>query len=265
MSDILSDECIYNILGHLKRCWDYSYPTGTTLETAIYRGIKAFYPDTRLLGSPLTMTDVGKENHAFDIKGKNEIGHLQKLNKKSNQEINNFYTQILPSGEKIIVKVPKTIKTMARRPKVKLNNYKNDAEKTLKAQIQDYHKFAVTTTTKDGYSDIYTMICVYGQNHGFKSVFLSVEKFTVPECTSFVVGKSVERKTKQLKDSEYQAIDADGNVIFTLKQFSASSANMYKQFSTKQGILMTWNEEDEDSFVFTKQDLEQHSALKIVN
>jgi hypothetical protein len=84
LQEIFTDDCIQNILGHIRACWTYSSPTSKTLEEAIYRGIKPFYPDVKDLGGPTTIVDIAKGTQALDIKGGQQLGHLQKLGKAQN-------------------------------------------------------------------------------------------------------------------------------------------------------------------------------------
>jgi hypothetical protein len=259
MNTVLSDDCIYNILGHLKNCWDYTYPTGHTLETAIYRGIKPFYVDAQLKGAPSTFTDVGKGSQAFDIKGSKKLGHIKKVTRAANENQNIFCQQTLPNGNTITVKIPFSTVTQVRRPKVNLKGYKGNSKKTLNEQIGDYYKFAIETSTKEGYKDLYSIVCVYGIDKGYKSVFLTVEQFSIPECVKFDIGKKEDGTP-----CSYQGYDINGNVVFSLSSFNSGSSNFYKRFYTTQGILMTWPEEDSDQSIFTKEILSEHCAIQNV-
>lgn len=260
MTTVFSDECIYNILGHLKNCWNYEYPTGKTLETAIYRGVKPFYADAQLKGAPSTITDVGKDTQAFDVKGSKVLGHINKVTRSANEEKNIFCQQIMPDGKIITVRIPFSTVTQVRRPKVNLKGYKGDSKKTLNEQIKDYHTFAIETSTKDGYKDLYSVVCLYGIDKGYKSVFLTIEKFSIPECVKFDIGKK-----KNKTPCSYQGYDANGNVVFSLSSFNSGSSNFYKRFYTTHGILMTWPAEDDDHTIFTKEMLLEHGAIQNVN
>lgn len=261
MNNIFSDECLYNILGHLKKCWDYTYPTGATLETAIYRGIKPFYPDAILKGAPSTITDVGKNKEAFDIKGNKVLGHLDKISKASNIEKNIFCNQTMPNGKTVVVRIPTSIITQVRRPKVKLNNYKGSPKVAINTQIEDYHEFAIKTSTKDGYDELYSIVCLYGidKKKGIKSVFLTVDKFAIPQCVKFDIGTK-----KDNTPCSYQGYDSNGNVVFSLSSFNSGSSNFYKRFYTTQGMLMTWPTEASDHVIFTKEDLSESAAVQTI-
>ena len=109
MKNQLTQSCINNILGHIKNCWNYDYPTGKTLETAIFRGIEPFYANAKLLGSPSTIVDVGKNNEAFDIKGCKKLGHMVKIVKSSNHVMNNFAEQLFLILIKLLFAYPKAL------------------------------------------------------------------------------------------------------------------------------------------------------------
>lgn len=252
MIDILTDECLYNILGHIKNCWKYSYPTGANLENAIYKGIFPYYNDVKLLGSPSTIVDVGKSKDAFDIKGFKSLEHVKRLKKGTIAE-----KQILPDGSVIFVKIPPAIITQVRRPNVELENYTGNPELILKKQILDYYKFAISTKRKDGYCDLYSIVSLYGIKNGYKSVYLTVEKFSAPKVTNYIIKNNTKNNP-----CAYQGLDENNNIVFSLSSFNKGSSNFYKQFCTESGILMTWPEEEKNYIIFTKEDLEKECAIK---
>jgi len=266
MNNILTEDCINNILGHIKKCWNYDYPTGKTLETAVYRGLAPFYPDSKLLGSPTTFVDCGKEQHAFDMKGAKTLGHIIKPTKGANHDDNVFVEQDIPGKGKIYVRVPNSIMTQVRRPKVDLKNYTGDATVTLQEQINDYYEFAVSTSTKAGYTEMLSFVLLYGidEKRGVKSVFLTIEEFHIPDVVEYRVGKSEATDDGTSVPNSYQGIDANGNVVFSLSSFNKGSSNLYKRFTTKQGRLMSWSMEQEDTTVYTREELEKTCVFKTI-
>jgi hypothetical protein len=257
MKNQLTQSCINNILGHIKNCWNYDYPTGKTLETAIFRGIEPFYANAKLLGSPSTIVDVGKNNEAFDIKGCKKLGHMVKIVKSSNHVMNNFAEQTVPNSNKIIVRIPKSVVTQVRRPNVDLKNYTGNAKKIIDEQIQDYHQFAVTTTRDDGYEVLFSIVVLYGIDKGFKSVFLTLKKFDIPQIKNYII-----ENKKDGTPCAYKGIDATGKDIFSLSSFNKGSSNFYKSFCTEEGILMTWLAEEKNQTIFTREELETTCAIK---
>jgi hypothetical protein len=259
MTQLLSEECIANILGHIKNSWNYDYPTGKTLEKAIFRGIEPFYANAKSLGSPSTIVDVGKDNQAFDIKGCKVLGHVNKTGKSSNHEKNIFVEQNVPEKGKIKVRIPQSIITQVRRPKVDLKNYAGDAKKSLNEQVNDYHEFALKTTNKDGYKELFSIVLLYGIDKGFKSVFLTIKKFDIPAIENY----SIETK-KNGTPCAYHGKDINDNVVFSLSSFNKGSSNFYKRFYTEHGHLMTWPAEEDTHVIFKRESLELNCAINKV-
>lgn len=259
--NILSENCVYNILGHVKECWNYDYPTGKTLESAIFRGIQPFYPDAKNLGSPSTIVDVGKGDEAFDIKGCKVLGHVTKTGKASNHDKNIFVEQEVPGKGKIKVKIPQEVVTQVRRPKVDLKGYTGDPEAAIKEQVQDYHNFAIQTTNKDGYKELHSIVVQYGidEKKGYKSVYMTMNGFEIPAVTKYEVGVKEDGTP-----CSYQGTDENGKAVFSLSSFNAGSSNFYKRFTTNEGVLFTWSTVEHDTKVYTKEELEVHGAIKNV-
>lgn len=258
LNKIFSDDCVSNIVGHIKACWEYDYPTGKTLENAIFKGIKPFYADAKALGSPNTIVDVGKEKQAFDIKGSKTLKHLKKKNENSNDENNIFIQQTIPNYGKILVKIPRYIHTQVRRPKVDLKSFTGSAQKTLDDQIKDYHSFAMQTTNRDGFNELISIVLLYGidDKRGLKSVYLTAEKFNIPTVASYVVGHS-----KKGTPNAYIGLDKNNEKVFSLSSFNRGSSNFYKTFYIQKGLLVTWEVEEEDPKIYTKKELEKICAI----
>jgi hypothetical protein len=227
-ADVISNKCLYNILGHIKKCWVYGYPTGTTLENAIFEGFKPFYLDAKKLGSPSTIVDTAKEDDAFDVKGKKALGHYVKLTRGSNHLDNRFVEQNVPGFGTIIVRIPNSIITQVRRPKVDLEEYEGNAEQILNEQIKDYQEFAFNTTRKDGYTNLYSIVVLYGIDKGYKSVFLTVEPFSTPASVTFSTGKN-----ENGDPCSYDGYDSNGTLRFKLSSFNKGSSNLNRRFDTK--------------------------------
>ena len=258
-ADVISNKCLYNILGHIKNCWTYGYPTGTTLENAIFEGFKPFYLDAKKLGSPSTIVDTAKGDDAFDVKGKKALGHYVKLTRGSNHLDNRFVEQNVPGFGTIIVRIPNSIITQVRRPKVDLEEYEGNAEQILNEQIKDYQEFAFNTTRKDGYTNLYSIVVLYGIDKGYKSVFLTVEPFSTPASVTFSTGKN-----ENGDPCSYDGYDSNGTLRFKLSSFNKGSSNLNRTFDTRRGILLTWPVEEESNQIFTKGTLEETSAIAIL-
>ena len=154
------------------------------------------------------------------------------------------------------MRIPRSVTTQVRRPKVDLKNYKGNPKKTIDDQIKDYYQFAVETTNKDGYKELYSVVLLYGIDKGYKSIFLTLEKFNIPNVVSSSIG------TKQDgTPCAYHGLDNEGNTVFSLSSFNKGSSNFYKRFETTNGLLMTWPEEENNPTIFTKKDLEKDCAI----
>lgn len=259
LTEVLDTKAIDNVLYHIKKCWDYTYPTGNALEEAFYRGIKPYYKDVKSLGSPKTIVDVSKGKTAFDIKGSKKLGHLKRLGKNSNFEENYFIEQTVPSKGKIKVRVSKSIHTQVRRPKVDLKGFKGNPEKILSNQINEYKDFVFKTATADGCTEVFSVVCQYGIDKGFKSVFLNITKFSIPEISNSII-----KSKKDGTPAAYEGYDEFNNLMFALSSFNRGSSNLYKTFETTGGVLFTWPEEEEDVTVGTRTDLEKVGAVTYI-
>lgn len=243
MQNIITEKCIKNIFWHANCCWAYGDPTGSHLEWAIYQGLSPFYDSAKRLGHSSTIVDVGKEDQAFDVKGSKTIRHVPKLTKGSNHIDNNYVLQKLADGREIYVKVPKSISTFVRRPKVNLNNYLGNPKKAIDDQVLDYETFARETTKKDGYKDLYSLIVMYGHLdvENIKSVFISIKEFEIPVIARYEVGLNGKNTPKS-----YLAYDADNKQIFSIESMNAGSSNFIKRFDTSRGYLVSWVENKND-------------------
>ena len=261
MENYFTDDCIYNIIGCIRESWNYDFPTGKTLEKAIFRGIKPFYSNVRLLGSPNTIVDVGKDNQAFDIKGSQSLGHLLKITKSANKNSNDFVHQSLPNGQKIFVRIPKYIVTQVRRPKVDLKNYKGDPKKIIDLQIKDYMDFSERTTKEAGYDTLSSMVLLYGIDKGIKSIFLSINDFENHIIKDYKTGFKTINSTKKVPSS-YEAVNENGEIVYKLSSFNKGSSNFYKKFTINNGILVSWPEETKIYDVFKLNNLEKDCTIK---
>ena len=259
--DVLPEDAVYNILGHCKKCWDYTYPTGKALEEAIYRGIKPFYKDSQSLGAPNTIVDVSKEKDALDIKGGKKLGHLKKLSKSANDTNNIFVEQILPNALKIKVKIPKYITTMIQRPDVDMENWKGNPSTIINKGINAYKKFADKTTKESGCDTLYSMVVLYGEDEkkGYRSLFITLEQFSEPE-----IATAKHHLKKDGSYAGYNGYDKDGNLIYSLSPFNRGSVNSYKRFDTKQGVLYTWPIEETDPTVYNESYLLKDGAIRTI-
>jgi len=262
LQEIFSDDCIQNVLGHIRACWTYSSPTSKTLEEAIYRGIKPFYSDAKNLGGPTTIVDISKEHQALDIKGGQQLGHLQKIGRAQNQDTNIFVEQIVPGAGKIKVRIPKTVDTIIRRPGINLKSFTVKPKTAITQCLEEYKKFAETTTAEADCESLFTIFVLYGMDEkkGYKSIFLTLEEFFIPDIKDFKITLKEDEKSPQA----YLGLNANGDVIYKLVPFNQSSTNSYKKFDTSRGVLYTWPVEEHDPIIYTKEINEKNGSIKII-
>ena len=260
--DIISEDAIYNIIGHIKNCWNYTYPSGAALEEAVYRGLKPYYENVRTLGGPTTIVDVTRNLDAFDIKGGKQLGLLSRMSSKSNKIDNDFIQETLPNGKKIIVKIPKSILAIVKRPNIDMKKFQSDPIKMAQKGIEEYANFADRTTKKDGCNKLYSLVVLYEEDKekGFRSVFLTLEEFHVPSLTSadFITNKKDEK-------IGYLALDESNTVCYKILKFNNGSINSYKKFDCSRGILYTWTIDDDDGLIFNQEHVNKHGSLRIVS
>ena len=245
---------------HCRKCWDYTYPTGKALEEAIYRGLRPFYLDARSLGAPNTIVDVSKEKDAFDIKGGKKLKHMKRLTASANYEENMFVDQILPNAQVVKVQIPKHITTMVQRPDVDMKNWKGDPFDIIKKGIAFYKKFAETTTKKSNCDNLFSVVVLYGEHNGYRSVFMTLEDFSSPE-----IATASYHLKKDGKKAGYIGFDIIGNIVYSLSPFNRGSVNSYKRFETNKGVLYTWPVEEDDPTIYTESDLIKDGSVKFVD
>jgi len=233
---MINQEIANHIFLHIDRCWDYCYPTGQALETALARGLEPFY-DVEQLGSPGTITDVKINTVSIDAKGSKTLKLLDKIDARTNTVDYNMIPVSL-NNTQIYLSVPKTITTQVRRPKVDLRGYRGDPEKILTEQIDEYQNFVHLTSKSDGCDSIVSFVVQYIEKQNLRSATLTVNEFNIPEA----VGYST-KTNKEGKNTGYVAVDSQGNEVFSLSSFNAGSSNMYKRFSTENFYYRVWEAE----------------------
>jgi hypothetical protein len=234
---MINQEIANHIFLHIGRCWDYCYPTGQALETAIFRGLQPFF-ETKQLGSPSTITDVKADDVSIDAKGNKTLKILNKITKGTNTKDYNIL-ELQVHGKKVYLSVPKSLVTQVRRPKVDLQNYAGDAQLTLEEQIEEYKTFALVKSKNDGCSKVMSFVVQYIEQSNTKAATLTVSEFDIPE-----VEKYFTKKDSKGKNKEYVGLNADGEEVFALSSYNKGSSNMYKRFRTEQFYYRVWKSED---------------------
>lgn len=258
--NIISVDAVYNILMHCRKCWDYTYPTGNALEEAIYRGLKPFYTDAQSLGAPNTIVDVSKQKDAFDVKGGKKIKHMKRITTSANYKENMFVDQILPNSHVVTVQIPKHLTTMVQRPNIDMKNWRGDPFDIIKKCVQYYKRFAEITTKKANCDNLFSIVVLYGEHNGYRSIFMTLEEFSSPE----IVTADLHLK-KDGKKAGYIGYDAAGNIVYSLYPFNRGSVNSHKRFETNKGVLYTWPIKEDHPVIYNESDLVKDGSIEFVN
>lgn len=249
---MLTDDVVNNIFFHVEKCWDYTYPTGHSLETTFARGLAPFF-DVQQLGSPSTITDIKVSQISIDAKGIKTL----KLSKSASARTNMTDKHKIPvwiGSERRQLVVPKSVFTPVRRPSVDLEGYKGDPEKILKEQINEYHNFAECSSRADGCDSIQSMVLQYGEEKGHKFVALSLSEFEKPAITEYRT-----KYSRTGKPNGYIAIGECGKKVYEISSFNSGSSNLQKRFNTSKIYYRIWEDSiqeesynKEDMFIWAK-------------
>lgn len=232
---MVDQEIANNIFYHIDNCWDYNYPTGQALETAISRGLDPFF-NTEQLGSPNTITDVKADDISIDIKGNKTLKFITKINSRTNITDNHIIKATV-DGIPVNLSVPKSVMTQVRRPTVDLQEYKGDPEAILSEQISEYENFVWTKSEQDGCSSVMSFVVQYGERDGMKAITLTINEFEIPKVKEFSTTKN-----KAGENNAYVAYDSERNEIFKLSSFNRGSSNMYKRYPTEKFYYRIWQD-----------------------
>lgn len=259
---VLSKSAVDNIIGHCANCWDYVPPNDTALEKAVFRGIKPFYNRVKALGSPDTIVDVLKDTDAFDIKGSKGIHYLKKITRAANYEEYYYINQTLVDGENIILKIPKSLVLIVKRPGIDVENWQGDHSRIISESVKEYKNFVEETTNKSGCTDLWSMISLYGQSKdgAVRSVAISLERFFLPEIarTDYLTNGKGERVG-------YAAYDTNNNISYKIDGFNSGSKNTHKRFPFNNFVLYSWKTENSNDLVFEEQHLVDKGSILTVS
>jgi len=250
---MINQEIANNIFYHIGNCWDYNYPTGQALETAISRGLDPFF-NTQQLGSPNTITDVKADDVSIDVKGNKTLKFIQRINSRTNTT-DNTLIETTVNGMPANLSVPKSIMTQVRRPTVDLQSYKGDPEEILSEQISEYENFVWTKSKQDGCSTVMSFVVQYGERDNMKAITLTTNEFEIPEAVEFTITQN-----KSGENNAYVAHDSDSNEIFRLSSFNRGSSNMYKRYPTESFYYRIW-EDSPYKFEYNQEVVQENFAM----
>jgi hypothetical protein len=243
----ITQEIAHNIFYHVEKCWDYVYPTGQALETAVYRGFLPFYDLVEHHGSPSTIVDVKVMDNALDIKGVKRLNIVKKMTNHQNQD-DYVWQEHMVKNSKYYLGIPKSVMTQVRRPTVDLQGYKGDCEKIISEQIEDYKNFAESSAARADCNKIYSIVGLY-QYHKklkIKAFSLSMLEFAVETPDKYVTEK---KSYLAYKDDETQ---------FKLSSFNTGSSNFEKRFKVTAQYSRLWSDEQRPDL------LERHTVDNLI-
>ena len=237
MTSVLNKDVAAHIFKHVERVCEVTLPTGAALEVAVARGfIDNNKHKVRTFGSPNTITDVAVDDVCLDIKGKKDVGLLNKISKSANYDKNMFIPVDLDDKE-FFIRIPKSIVTQARRPKVDLKGYTADAKTILNEQSKEYVDFAHRTSTKDGCKKIVSIVHLYGRVKGFN---ISVLSETFFEEHTIETAETTYKKNG--KPAAYQGYNNIGDLVYKLSSFNKGSSNMDKRYYVNNVYYRVWKD-----------------------
>ena len=211
ITTLLQPATVWNLIGHLTAAWDQGQPpTGSTLEHAIYEGLRPDYPTTRH-GGALTFVDVVTQipdvgRLALDVKGRKTLT----MRRRRKQWTGTWY----PADRRVEV--------IARRPTRDMQHFQGDAQTLVQQQVDDYAHFAQTSAHALHCDTIATLICLYGEAGPYRRLELYLEPFVVePVVTAHTSQSAAGIRT-------YVGCNATGDDCYAIVPFSAGSQNFYR-------------------------------------
>lgn len=239
--EMFPEPVLYNIMGHLTASWDNgNLPTGNPLETAVHRGLSAFYPAEKF-GDAHTFVDEtcvlpDGTTIALDIKGRKVLD----ARKKRGQFTGQFTT-------------PNRVDIITRRPTTDLQDFHGNPFDILSEQVEDYRQFAINSAKEKNCDEIVCMICLYGEAGPYRQLQLYVEPFEISPLNSANTHVSKNEKRK------YVGYDVHGNENYSIKSFSKGSINFYRTIDiTTQPFTFDYQCDSSDTYpCYTKEDLYQ--------
>lgn len=234
--NLFSEEAIVNVLGEIRESWDYGLPTSVSLELAVSRGLKKFYP-VEQLGGAHNFTDIAvvlpsMNKVALDVKGKKSL----RTSKKDSSQFK---------------KSPR-VEIIVRRPTIELENFQGNPYTILHEQKDEYEKFAYNSSTQNNCKTIVSFICLYAETETHRSMYLETQPFEK---------NSIERAC--INKKTYEGYDANNVRTYKIVRFSTGSSNFYRTFTIyNTGIHYTFRRTEKPSKLYTMSDLLLDGCIK---
>jgi hypothetical protein len=226
MTPLITKEVAVNIAWHTQLAWAYSVPNDSTGELVITHGLKPFYPDAEQRGGSTTIVDIKVNNIAYDVKCRDVLSVFTK--ERSSKQLARAPGKTYFPVDDLWVSRPASVLSPVRRPNVELENYQGDCQRIITEQIAEYKQYADRTVAKAGCTELRSLIFLYGEKNGYKSIYIDEQPFTTPVPTFYESEKS------------YRALDANHKLLYEISDYSKGSTNFNKRFDCNSGYLFVW-------------------------
>jgi hypothetical protein len=237
---ILTEQIATNIAAHAQLAWIYDVPNATAAEKIIATGLKPFFPNTVRLGGSATIVDVKSDHRAFDIKSKGDIKFYNKKPRPHMLKSDGQYFEIIKDS--IWVRRPNSVLLPSRRTPIDMQGWNGNSNTIMTLAIQEYRDYANKTVQEANCTELTSVLLIYGEGLGYKSIYLEEQEFAAPDATSF--GTSTIRKTKKDPvpiNNGYKALDVNGKLLYASCPYgSDGSINFLKRFDLSNGYLFVW-------------------------
>lgn len=222
-----------NIAAHTQQAWTYGTPNDDTAEIIITNGLLPFYNQAQQRGGSTTIVDVKVGTTALDIKCRDVIGFFNKAPSRRQLSSDNRYFEIIK--DTLWVKVPNSVVCPVRRPKTNTQKFKGDCKTAIMDQIAEYKSYASRTVAAAGCTELHSVLLLYGQDLGYKAIYIEEQDFGTPVPSSFETGLN-----RQGQENSYMGLDNQGRLLYKISDYSEGSTNFNKRFDCVAGYLFVW-------------------------
>lgn len=232
MIPLITAEIATNIAAHAQQAWTYGVPNGDTGEIIITCGIKPFHANAEQKGGSTTIVDVKVDHIAYDVKCRDVLGIFTREPSKKQKSSDQSYYKI---ADNLFVRRPNSVESPVRRPSVDLENFQGNCQTIITKQIQEYKDYANRTMTDAGCTELRSLLFLYGQDKGYKAIYVEEQLFGAPTPTKFNIYENTKKES-----AAYYAYDH--KLLYKLLDYSKGSTNFVKRFDCGTGFLFVWPE-----------------------
>lgn len=240
MIPLITAEIATNIAAHAQLAWIYDAPNATAAEKIIATGLKPFFPTATRVGGSGTIVDVKADHRAFDVKSNDAVKFYNTKPKPHMLKSDGQYFEIIKDS--LWVRRPNSVLLPSRRSPIDMQGWNGDPGTLMPLAIQEYRDYANKTITAANCTVLTSILLIYGEDLGYKSIYLEEQNFATPNASSYRIHQT--RKTKKNpvpSNNGYEALDAVGKVLYSSAPYGeGSSINFLKRFDLGNGYLFVW-------------------------